>query len=120
MQRHERLEEDAKFAISDIIRTEVKHPDVKGLISVTSVHITPDQKYAKIFVSIYNVDNKAKVLKALKKSISFIQHEFGKRVQMKYVPKIDFELDNSMEYGAHMDRVIDELEKDEENNINNK
>ena len=57
MQRHERLEQDVKIALSDIIMNEVKEPSVTGLISVTDVKITPDQKYAKVYVSILNSKN---------------------------------------------------------------
>ena len=60
MQRHERLEQDVKIALSDIIMNEVKEPSVTGLISVTDVKITPDQKYAKVYVSIYGKKNKEK------------------------------------------------------------
>ena len=68
MQRHERLEQDVKVALSDIILHEVKNPSVTGLISVTDVKITPDQKYAKVYVSIFGKQNKQKVIDALKKA----------------------------------------------------
>lgn len=113
MQRHERLQQDVKIALSDIIRNDVKEPLVTGLISVTDVKITPDQKYAKVYVSIFGKCNKNKVLEALKKATGFIKMELGKRVRMKNMPDITFELDDSMEYGAHMDKVIKEvMEKD--------
>lgn len=116
MQRHERLEQDVKIALSDIIMNEVKEPSVTGLISVTDVKITPDQKYAKVYVSIYGKGNKNKVVDALKKATGFIKKELGKRVRMRNMPDITFELDNSMEYGEHMDRVIKEvIEKDNMN-----
>ena len=116
MQRHERLEQDVKIALSDIIMNEVKEPSVTGLISVTDVKITPDQKYAKVYVSIFGKQNKNKVVDALKKATGFIKKELGKRVRMRNMPDITFELDNSMEYGEHMDRVIKEvIEKDNMN-----
>lgn len=111
MQRHERLEQDVKIALSDIIMNEVKEPSVTGLISVTDVKITPDQKYAKVYVSIFGKQNKNKVVDALKKATGFIKKELGKRVRMRNMPDITFELDNSMEYGEHMDRVIKEVMK---------
>ncbi len=109
MQRHERLEQDVRVALSDIIMNEVKEPSVTGLISVTDVKITPDQKYAKVYVSIYGKCNKNKVIDALKKATGFIKKELGRRVRMRNMPDITFELDNSMEYGEHMDRVIKEV-----------
>ncbi len=68
MQRHERLEQDVKVALSDIILHEVKNPSVTGLISVTDVKITSDQKYAKVYLSIFGKQNKQKVIDALKKA----------------------------------------------------
>ena len=109
MQRHERLEQDVKIALSDIIMNEVKEPSVTGLISVTDVKITPDQKYAKVYVSIYGKGHKNTVIDALKKATGFIKKELGRRVRMRNMPDITFELDNSMEYGEHMDRVIKEV-----------
>ena len=116
MQRHERLEQDVKIALSDIIMNEVKEPSVTGLISVTDVKITPDQKYAKVFISIFGKTNKQKVLDALTKATGFIKKELGSRVRMRNMPSITFELDDSMEYGAHMDKVIKEvIERDNKN-----
>ena len=109
MKRHERLEQDVKIALSDIIMNEVKEPSVTGLISVTDVKITPDQKYAKVYVSIYGKENKNKVVDALTKAKGFIKKELGRRVRMRNMPELTFELDNSMEYGEHMDRVIREV-----------
>lgn len=113
MQRHQRLEEDIKIAISEIILRDVKNPNIEGIISITSVELTQDQKYAKVYVSIFNAKDKQKVLNALKKSLSFVRYELGKKVKLRYVPAIELELDNSMEYGEHMDRVINSLKNDE-------
>ena len=116
MQRHQRLEQDVKVALSNIITYDVKEPSVTGLISVTDVKITPDQKYAKVFVSVFGKQNKEKVIEALKKATGFIKSELGRKVRMRNIPSLQFELDDSIEYGAYMDKVIDEvIKKDEEN-----
>lgn len=115
MQRHQRLEQDVKVALSNIITFEVKEPSVTGLISVTDVKITPDQKYAKVYISIFGKQNKEKVIDALKKATGFIKSELARRVRMRNIPSIQFELDDSIEYGAHMDKVIDEVIKADKN-----
>ncbi len=117
MQRHERLEQDVKVALSNIISYDLKNTSVTdALISVTDVKITPDQKYAKIFVSIFGKQNKEKVLEALKNASGFIRLELGSKVKMRNVPALTFALDDSVEYGNHMDRVINEvIKKDNEN-----
>ena len=114
MQRHERLEQDVKIALSNIITYEVKEPSVTGLISVTDVKITPDQKYAKVYISIFGKQNKQKVIDALKKATGFIKLELGKRVRMRNIPSIMFELDDSIEYGDHLDKLIDEVIRNDE------
>ena len=98
--RHERLEQDVKVALSDIILREVKNTSVTGLISVTDVKITPDQKYAKVYISIFGKQNKQKVIDALKRASGFIRSLLGKRVRMRNIPELNFVIDDSMEYGS--------------------
>lgn len=113
--RHERLEQDVKLSLSRIITYKVKDPSVTGLISVTDVKITPDQKYAKIYISVFGKQNKKKVIEALKNASGFIKSELGKSVRMRNIPALQFELDDSLEYGSYMDKVIDEvIKKDNE------
>lgn len=109
MQKHERLEQDTKRALTVIIAEELKNPDVTGLISVTDVKMTPDQKYAKVFVSIYNVKNKENVLEALQKSSKFIRGSLSRRVKMRNTPELTFAIDNSLEYGSHMNEIFRNL-----------
>ena len=118
MQRHERLEQDVKVALSRIITYEVKDPEVDGLISVTDVKITPDQKYAKVFISIYGKKNKEKVINALKKASGFIKLELGKSVRMRNMPLLQFEVDDSIEYGNYMDKVINKVIENDKKNKN--
>lgn len=115
MQRHERLEQDVKIALSQIISYEVKNPSVTGMISVTDVKITPDQKYAKVFISIFGKKNKSEVIDGLKASSGFIKSSLGKKVKMRNIPSLQFEIDDSMEYGARMDKLIDKVIKEDEN-----
>ena len=69
-----------------------------------------------VYVSIYGKKNREKVLDALKKAKGYIKSSLAKKVKMRNIPDITFELDNSMEYGEYMDKVIDEvIKKDNEN-----
>lgn len=115
MIRHERLEQDVKVALSKIISYEIKDPGVDGMISVTDVKITPDQKYAKVYISIFGKKNKNNVIDALKKASGYIKKELGKKVRMRNIPELVFELDNSMEYGEHMDKVIKDVIENDKN-----
>lgn len=111
MKKHERLEEDFKIALSSIISNDIKNPNVEGIISVTGVKITPDQKYANVYVSIFAVKDKEKVLVSLKKSTGYIKSKISTMVKLRMIPEIIFELDNSFEYGAHIDRLLNDLKK---------
>lgn len=113
MQRHERLEQDCKRSIGCIISEDLKNDSVKGLISVTDVKITPDQKYAKIFVSVYDVKNKSSVIEGLNKSSRFIRGCLSRRVKMRNTPELLFVADNSLEYGSHMEEVFKKLNNNE-------
>ena len=80
MQRHERLEQDVKIALKRYNNEmKLKSHQLQVLISVTDVKITPDQKYAKVYVSIYGKGNKNKVVAALKKATGFIKKELRKK-----------------------------------------
>ncbi len=116
MQKLQRLEQDVKLAISKIISEEIKNPSVTGIISVTDVKITKDEKYAKVFISIYGAKSKIKCLNAIKTSSSFIRTSLAKMVKMRCIPELTFEIDDSLEYGAHMDEVFRKLNEDSSNN----
>ena len=107
--RLERIDEEYKKEISQIINYELKNPNATGLISVTRVKVTNDLKYAKVYVSILNSKNIKDTLAALKKSAGFIRSELAKRVNLRNTPEIIFELDDSMEYGAKIDTILKEI-----------
>lgn len=110
--RLERVNEELKKEISHIISYELKNPNVTGLISVTKVKITPDLKYAKVYVSILNAKNTKETLSNLKKSAGFIRSEIAKRINLRITPELVFELDDSMEYGAKIDSILKDIMKD--------
>lgn len=110
--RIERINEEIKKEISQIISFELKNPDATGLISVTKVKTTPDLKYAQIYVSILNAKNEEKTLDALKKSSGFIRSLVAKRINLRITPELVFEKDDSLEYGAKIDKIIEDLKKE--------
>ena len=104
-----RIDEELKKEISNIINYELKNPSVTGLISVTKTKITPDLKYAKVYVSILNSKNIKTTFAALKKSSGFIRSEIAKRINLRITPELVFVLDDSMEYGAKIDQILKEI-----------
>jgi ribosome-binding factor A len=106
-QRFRRVAEEIKKEVSDILQTELKDPRIVKMTSVTDVETTRDISYAKIFVSIYgDKDEQETILKVLNKAAGFIRSEIGKRIRIRHTPEIEFHLDRSMEYGAHIESVL--------------
>ena len=111
--RLNRINEELKKEISNIISFELKNPDATGLISVTKVKITPDLKYAKVYVSMLNSKSKIKTIEALKNSSGFIRSLIAKRINLRITPEIVFEEDDSMEYGERIDKILKDISKGE-------
>ena len=110
--RFERINEELKKEISNIINYELNNPNVTGLISVTKAKITPDLKYAKVYVSILNSKNTKETLAGLKKSSGYIRTEIAKKINLRITPELIFELDDSIEYGAKIDSILRDIMKD--------
>ena len=111
--RLERIDEELKKELSNIIAFELKNPEATCMISVTRVRVTPDLKYAKVYVSILNAKNDDKTIEALKKSSGFMRSLIAKRVNLRITPELVFEKDDSLEYGAKIESILKELKKEE-------
>ncbi|MDO5557475.1 MAG: 30S ribosome-binding factor RbfA [Clostridia bacterium] len=111
--RLNRIDEELKKEISNIISYELKEPNVTGLISVTKVKTTPDFKFAKVYVSILNSKNTKKTMDGLRKSAGFIRTQVAKKVNLRITPQINFELDDSMEYGEKIEAILKDINKGE-------
>lgn len=107
-----RIDEEFKKEMSSIISYELKEPKVTGLVSVTRVKVTPDLRYAKVWVSILNAKNTEETLEGLKKSAGFIRAELAKRINLRYTPELSFVIDDSLEYGAKIDSILKDIIKD--------
>ena len=109
--RQGRIDEEFRKELSQIISFELKEPSVTGMVSVTRVKVTPDLKYAKVYISMLNSKNKEKTLEALKKSSGYIRSEIAKRINLRITPELVFEEDDSMEYGMKIDSILKDLNK---------
>lgn len=110
--RLNRINEELRKEISHIISFELKNPEATGLISVTKVKVTPDLKYAKVYVSILDAKSDTKTIEALKKSAGFIRSMIAKSVNLRVTPELVFEKDDSLEYGMKIDSILKDLKKD--------
>ena len=114
--RFERINEEYRREISNIIDNKLKNPNVTGLISVTKVKVTPDLKFAKVYVSILNSKNLKETLAGLKKSSGFVRSELARTINLRNTPEIVFELDDSLEYGAKIESILKEIIPDNKEN----
>lgn len=112
--RINRIEEEVKRALSKIIMTEVKDDRLSPLTSITSVEITPDLKFAKVFVSVTEDDKqRKKTLDALNHAASFIRTRLAKSINIRRTPQLTFELDTSVDYSMKINKLLNEVkEKD--------
>ena len=114
--RLNRVNEELKKELSQVLNYELKNPNVTGMISVTKVKITPDFKYAKVYVSILNSKNLKKTIEGLQESSGFIRSRLAKTVNLRITPELIFEIDDSMEYGAKIDSILKQLNVNKDNN----
>lgn len=105
-----RINSEVQREISQIIREEIKDPRIHPMTSVMSVEVTPDLKFAKVFVSVFgSEEEKEKTMEGLKKSASFARVQLAKKMNLRNTPELTFVLDNSIEYGVNMSKRIDEV-----------
>lgn len=109
MERTERIEEEIKKVASKVISQELKDPRITGLISITKVSVTRDLKYCKIFVSMLGTKDTKETMEALKSGSGIVRRAIGNNIRMHSTPEVIFEFDDSLEYGAHIQNVIKEL-----------
>ena len=114
--RLNRINEELKKELNQVLNYELKNSNVTGMLSVTRVKITPDFKYAKVYVSIYNSKNIKKTMDGLKESAGFIRSRLAKTVNLRITPELVFEIDDSLEYGARIDSILKELNIPKETN----
>ena len=106
-----RINEEVKREISIIIRDEIKDPRMTAMVSITSVKVSKDLRYAKVFVSIFskNEEEKNETFAALKSASGYVRREVGQRIKLRNTPQIIFELDDSISYSMRIEELIDKV-----------
>ena len=105
-----RTNDDIQRVLSDRIQ-QVKDPRVQqGMISVTRVETTGDLRYSKIWLSVMGLENEKEFRRGIKSASGWLRRELGSVLNLRYTPELVFELDHSIEYGAHISQMINSLE----------
>lgn len=111
--RSHRLTQELKHEISLIIAQEVRDPRI-GLLTVTEVEVSPDLRYARIYVSVLgSPEEKKQTLDALASAGSFIRRQVGARIKLRHTPELTFAYDESIEQGDRMMQLIEEIKKEQ-------
>ena len=106
--REKRLEKEFRKLIYEIITTKLKNYDITEMFSISSVTVTSDLEESNIYISIFstNKEKAEKTFNAIKDSAGEIRKILSREMRIRTVPKLNFYLDNSQEYGAKIDKII--------------
>ena len=107
-----RVNSELQRVISHVINFELKNTKVTGLVSVTRVRITPDFRYAKVYISIYGSKVKD-TLEGLKSSSGFIRSRIASEVNLRITPQLVFEYDDSELNGEKIDMILKKIKEDD-------
>lgn len=112
IKRVNRISEEVKRVISELIYNGLKDPRISSMTTITNVEVTRDLRYANIYVSVLgNKEEKEETLKGLESAKGFIRKEIGNRIDLRYIPEPLFKIDESIEQGIYMSKLIDEVNK---------
>ena len=101
--------DDIQFVLSALLRN-VKDPRISGkMISVTRVETTGDLRYAKVWLSVLDLEDEKEFKKGLKSASGWLRRELGNSMSLRFTPELVFEIDHSIEYGAHINQVLESL-----------
>jgi ribosome-binding factor A len=106
-QRSERVAEQVRRDLAELIRTELKDPRV-GMISLTDVELTPDYAHAKVFFTTLNSEHLDEIQRGLKRASGFLRRELGRRIHIHTLPELHFVYDSSLELGSSLSQLIDQ------------
>lgn len=98
--------------ISQILRTEIKDERI-NFVTVTAAKITNDLSFAKVYVTVLNDKERDNIIKLLNKASNFIERELSRRIDIRKMPDITFVYDESLEYAANIEHIIESIDSNE-------
>ncbi len=113
--RIDKINAELQKDIYEVITRRLKNPFVTEMVSITAVDTSKDLKHAKVFISVYsaNAIKKERTINALKEDAKRIRYELAKIFKARTVPEISFVIDESLEYGDKMDKLLLKIKKEE-------
>ena len=111
--KNTRVNAEVQRELSTILRGGIKDPRVAPMTSVVAGEVAPDLKTCIAYISVLGSDEAAKaVVEGLRSAVGYIRKELARRVNLRNTPEIKFILDQSIEYGVRMSKLIDDVTKD--------
>lgn len=118
-QRSERVQEALREEISKIVHNELKDPRI-GFLTITGVGLTKDLRYAKVYFSVLGDDkNKKLALKGLNSAKGYIKGLVADRIKLRFMPELDFRIDESFEHTKEIYDILDKLKKEKADDAEN-
>lgn len=112
--RPNRIGEEIKKELVLLIRNGIKDPRVDSLISITDVEVTRDLSYATVYISRYGSETERNdALEGMKAAASFMRSELSKRLKLRTVPELIFKLDDSLQYGAKIETILQQIHREQ-------
>lgn len=110
-----RINNEVMRELSNIIRAEIKDPRINPMTSVVATEVSPDLKTCKAYISVLGDEQSQKdTITGLRSAEGYIRNLLAKTVNLRNTPQIIFVLDQSIEYGVNMSRLIDEVSAKDE------
>ena len=108
--KNTRINGEVLKELSNIIRSEIKDPRINPMTSVVAVEVAPDLKTCKAYISVLGDEKSQKdTITGLKSAEGYIRRQLARAVNLRNTPEIRFILDQSIEYGINMSKLIDEV-----------
>ena len=113
--KNTRVNAEVQHELANLIREGIKDPRIHPMTSVTGVEVAPDLKTCRAYISVLGDDEaKKNTIAGLKNAEGYIRKQLAKSINLRNTPEIRFILDESIEYGVTMSKLIDQVTRKEE------
>jgi ribosome-binding factor A len=113
--RATRVADQIRMEVAEILSRKIKDPRVQ-FVTVTEVKMTADLKIARIYVTTLDQEHfEQQTAPGLKSAVGYIRTEVGRRLNLRYTPEIEFYRDTSAEYAQRMEKILDSLPHENDN-----
>ena len=117
--KNTRVNGEVMRVLAEVIRSEINDPRINPMTSVVAVEVAPDLKTCKAWISVLgNEESQKDTLAGLKSAEGYIRNQLARKINLRNTPEIRFIIDQSIEYGVNMSRMIDEVNRaDDEKHV---